>query len=234
MLLGILLAAVIVVCIALVGVILLQRSEGGVLGMSGGGGPGNFMSARGTGDLLTTTTQILAGVFFALCLIMTLVTGHIRRENALASSLKNLSITPGAPASSAPAQTSAAQAAMTPGAAAPASGAAPAPVRAPSNDGLNLFGNAPQPGVRVPAQPKPVAVQPPPAPAAPSPAPTAAKPTAAAKPAPAPKPVPVAKKPATSSAKPASSAPAAPAPTAEPAPAPAAPAPAASSAPANN
>ena len=48
MLLGILLAAVIEVSVALVGVILLQRSEGGVLGMSGGG-PGNFMSARGTG-----------------------------------------------------------------------------------------------------------------------------------------------------------------------------------------
>jgi preprotein translocase subunit SecG len=193
MLLGILLAAVIVVCIALVGVILLQRSEGGVLGMSGGG-PGNFMSARGTGDLLTTTTQILAGVFFALCLIMTLVTGHIRRENALASSLKNLSITPGAPASSAPAQTSAAQTAMAPGA--PASGAAPAPVRAPSNDGLNLFGNAPAPGAHAPAQPKSVAVQPPPAQTASTPTVTA-KPSLVAKP--------VVKKPA-QTAKPVSSA----------------------------
>ena len=50
----------------MVGIILLQRSEGGALGMSGGG-PGNFMSARGTGDLLSRTTQILAGAFFLLC-----------------------------------------------------------------------------------------------------------------------------------------------------------------------
>lgn len=75
MLLGVLLAIVILVCIALVGVILLQRSEGGALGMSGGG-PGNFMTARGTGDLLTQTTQVLAGLFFVLCLLMTLLSGH--------------------------------------------------------------------------------------------------------------------------------------------------------------
>ena len=93
MLLGILLAAVIVICIALVGVILLQRSEGGVLGMSGGG-PGNFMSVRGTGDLLTRTTQILAGIFFVLCLVMTLVTGHIRRNTELTQGLKNLTLAP--------------------------------------------------------------------------------------------------------------------------------------------
>src|ERR1700733_1960489 len=105
MLLGILLAAVIVVCIALVGVILLQRSEGGVLGMSGGGGPGNFMSARGTGDLLTRATQILAGIFFSLCLIMTLVTGHMRREASIADKLKDLSIAPPPVSSQAPAQT---------------------------------------------------------------------------------------------------------------------------------
>ena len=65
MLLDILLAILIVVCLSLIGVILLQRSEGGALGMSGGG-PGAFMTARGTGDLLTRTTQILAAIFFAL------------------------------------------------------------------------------------------------------------------------------------------------------------------------
>lgn len=132
MLLGILLAAIIVVCIALVGVILLQRSEGGVLGMSGGG-PGNFMSARGTGDLLTRTTQILAGVFFALCLLMTIVAGHVRRDNALANQLKSLSINPPA----APAQPAPAQGAP---AAAPAPLAPAAPAPSPAGDGLNLFG----------------------------------------------------------------------------------------------
>ncbi len=87
MLLGILLAVIIVVCIALVGVILLQRSEGGTLGMSGGG-PGNFMTARGAGDLLTRTTQILAAIFFILCLVMTLVSGHNRSQASVADRLK--------------------------------------------------------------------------------------------------------------------------------------------------
>ena len=52
------------VVIALVGVVLLQRSEGGALGM-GGGGTGGFMSARGAADTLTRTTSILAAAFFA-------------------------------------------------------------------------------------------------------------------------------------------------------------------------
>lgn len=52
------------VVIALVGVVLLQRSEGGALGI-GGGGSGGFMSARGAADTLTRTTGILAAAFFA-------------------------------------------------------------------------------------------------------------------------------------------------------------------------
>lgn len=52
------------VVVALVGVVLLQRSEGGALGM-GGGGTGGFMSARGAADTLTRTTGILAAAFFA-------------------------------------------------------------------------------------------------------------------------------------------------------------------------
>lgn len=51
------------IVVALVGVILLQRSEGGALGM-GGGGSGGFMSARGAADTLTRTTSILAAGFF--------------------------------------------------------------------------------------------------------------------------------------------------------------------------
>ncbi|WP_346433408.1 preprotein translocase subunit SecG [Oricola sp.] len=51
------------IVVALVGVILLQRSEGGALGM-GGGGTGGFMSARGAADTLTRTTSILAAGFF--------------------------------------------------------------------------------------------------------------------------------------------------------------------------
>ena len=52
------------VVLALVGVVLLQRSEGGALGIGGGGG-GGFMSARGAANVLTRTTAILAATFFA-------------------------------------------------------------------------------------------------------------------------------------------------------------------------
>jgi preprotein translocase subunit SecG len=49
------------VVVALVGVVLLQRSEGGALGIGGGG----FMSVRGASNALTRTTAILAAAFFA-------------------------------------------------------------------------------------------------------------------------------------------------------------------------
>jgi preprotein translocase subunit SecG len=49
------------VVLALVGVVLIQRSEGGGLGIGGGSG---FMSARGTANALTRTTAILATLFF--------------------------------------------------------------------------------------------------------------------------------------------------------------------------
>ena len=74
MLLGILLTIHILVCIALIGIVLIQRSEGGALGM--GGGPSGFMSARGAGDLLTRTTWVLATIFVVLSLTLTLLTGQ--------------------------------------------------------------------------------------------------------------------------------------------------------------
>jgi preprotein translocase subunit SecG len=52
------------IVVALVGVVLLQRSEGGALGIGGGGG-GGFMSARGAANALTRTTALLAAGFFA-------------------------------------------------------------------------------------------------------------------------------------------------------------------------
>src|SRR5262249_62215277 len=52
----------ILVATSLIGVILLQKSEGGALGM-GGGGMSGFMTGRSTANLLTRTTAILALVF---------------------------------------------------------------------------------------------------------------------------------------------------------------------------
>jgi preprotein translocase subunit SecG len=58
----------IIVGIALVGVILMQRSEGG--GLAGGGSPAGLMSARGAADFLTRTTSILAGAFVLLSIAL--------------------------------------------------------------------------------------------------------------------------------------------------------------------
>ena len=57
---------------ALVGVVLLQRSEGGALGIGGGGG-GGFLTGRGTANLLTRTTAALAAAFFMTSILLTLI-----------------------------------------------------------------------------------------------------------------------------------------------------------------
>jgi preprotein translocase subunit SecG len=86
MLLGILLGFLILVSVALAGVVLLQRSEGGALGM--GGGPSGFMSTRGAGDLLTRTTWILGAVFFVLCLGLTILQGRLHKGSSVVDRLK--------------------------------------------------------------------------------------------------------------------------------------------------
>lgn len=58
------------VVLALVGVVLLQRSEGGGLGIGGGSG---FMTARGAANALTRATAILAAAFFATSLTLSIV-----------------------------------------------------------------------------------------------------------------------------------------------------------------
>lgn len=62
------------VAAALVGIVLIQRSEGGGLGVGGGGGsPGGLMSARGAADFLTRTTKWLAVMFVGLAIVMAAV-----------------------------------------------------------------------------------------------------------------------------------------------------------------
>ena len=61
------------VTLALIGVVLIQRSEGGGLGIGSSQGMGSFMSGRGTANLLTRTTAILATVFFVLSLSLALL-----------------------------------------------------------------------------------------------------------------------------------------------------------------
>ncbi|WP_149535310.1 preprotein translocase subunit SecG [Siccirubricoccus phaeus] len=61
------------VTLALIGVVLLQRSEGGGLGVGSSQGMGAFMSGRGTANLLTRTTAILGTAFFVLSLALALL-----------------------------------------------------------------------------------------------------------------------------------------------------------------
>jgi len=101
------------VTIALIGVVLIQRSEGGGLGLGGGQGMGSFMTGRGTANLLTRTTAILGTLFFALSLSLAL----LYKGSSASSNAAILN----APAQSAPA------------APAPSAPAAPAPAPLPSS-----------------------------------------------------------------------------------------------------
>ena len=62
-----------IVALALIGAVMLQRSEGGALGIGSGGGGGNLFSARGVGNALTRTTAILAMCFFLTSISLTLL-----------------------------------------------------------------------------------------------------------------------------------------------------------------
>lgn len=129
MLLGILLTVHVLVCIALIAVVLLQRSEGGALGM--GGGNTGFMTARGAGDLLTRTTWILGSIFFVLSLVLTMLAGQERGSSSVVDRIKVQGIDPGklnqpaVPAPTAPAPTSPSD--------------APAPLTAPTPQVRNPF-----------------------------------------------------------------------------------------------
>lgn len=58
------------VAAALVGIVLMQRSEGGGLGIGGGGSPGGMLSARGAADFLTRSTKWLAVLFVGLAIVL--------------------------------------------------------------------------------------------------------------------------------------------------------------------
>ena len=62
-----------IVAAALVGIVLMQRSEGGGLGIGGGGSPGGLMNARGAADFLTRTTKWLAVIFVVLAIVLAAV-----------------------------------------------------------------------------------------------------------------------------------------------------------------
>ncbi|MBI3452854.1 MAG: preprotein translocase subunit SecG [Rhodospirillales bacterium] len=71
------------ISIALIVLVLLQRSEGGGLGIGGGGGGGGFMTARGTANLLTRATAVLAAVFMVTSLVLVMLAGGGRERGPL-------------------------------------------------------------------------------------------------------------------------------------------------------
>ena len=91
MLFGILLTIQIIICVSMGGLILIQRSEGGALGM--GGGPTGIMSARGAGNLLTRMTGILAVLFFANSLGLTIAGNFESRANSALDKVDTNSLT---------------------------------------------------------------------------------------------------------------------------------------------
>ena len=108
------------VAASLVGVILMQRSEGGGLGV--GGSSSGFMTARGAADFLTRSTSILGGVFIVLSIVMAAIAGATRQAPTIDTSLAN---------TVAPAQTNA-PAQPQPTQVAPANQATPANQTAPA------------------------------------------------------------------------------------------------------
>ena len=71
------------VAVAMVGVVLIQRSEGGGLGIGGGGGGGGLMTSRGSANLLTRITAVLAACFFATSLALAFVGGTHRTKSSI-------------------------------------------------------------------------------------------------------------------------------------------------------
>jgi len=160
MLFGILLTIQIIICVSMGGLILIQRSEGGALGM--GGGPSGFMSARGAGNLLTRMTGILAVLFFSNCIGLTIAGNYESRATA-ATALDKVdtsgltlgkSTLPAAPAAAAASSTSSAPSlsdlplATTPSLVPASSSAAPvaAPKASPSGAAVSM-----PPPVKLPA-----------------------------------------------------------------------------------
>ena len=89
------------IVLAMCGLVLLQKSEGGGLGIGGGGG-GGFMSSRGTTNVLSRSTAILAACFFATSLLLSVIAGWNRNPGSILRPPAAPISTPGAPTPKAP------------------------------------------------------------------------------------------------------------------------------------
>lgn len=120
------------VTIALIGVVLIQRSEGGGLGLGGGQGMGSFMSGRGTANLLTRATAILGTAFFVLSLSLAMLYKGGTVINTAAILNAPAQSAPGVPAPASPPTAPALPQTPADALPAPAAPAVPAPASAPA------------------------------------------------------------------------------------------------------
>ena len=102
------------IAVALIATILMQRSEGGGLGV--GGSSSGFMTARGAADFLTRSTAVLGGLFIVLSIVMAAFAGAARQPTKIDTSLANSAAPFEAPKQAPPQQT------------------APAPTQAPTSN----------------------------------------------------------------------------------------------------
>jgi preprotein translocase subunit SecG len=123
------------VAAALVGVVLVQRSEGGGLGLGGGGSPGGLMSARGAANFLTRATTILATLFVVLSIVLAAVAVGTTSGRKIDDSLDRKVV----PAQQ---QAPADPLAGAGGATAPAQTPAQSPAQAPASDSGDPLGGA--------------------------------------------------------------------------------------------
>ena len=80
----------ILISISIVGLVLMQRSEGGGLGIGGGN---NFMSARGTADLLTRATTVLAIAFFCTSILLAMLAGYGKKSTSIIDEVNQENVT---------------------------------------------------------------------------------------------------------------------------------------------
>ncbi len=88
---NVLLVIHLMLAIAMIGVVLLQRSEGGGLGIGGGGGGGGgmggFLTGRGTANLLTRATAVLAGLFMLTSITLTILASGTGERRSIVDEL---------------------------------------------------------------------------------------------------------------------------------------------------
>ena len=88
---NVLLVIHLMLAVAMIGVVLLQRSEGGGLGIGGGGGGGGgmsgFLTGRGAANLLTRATAILAGLFMMTSITLTILASSAGERRSIVDEL---------------------------------------------------------------------------------------------------------------------------------------------------